>query len=192
MSGPLRREDYPPNWEALVAEVRVRSGHGCEGSPAYPDCRIPHGAPSLISGKPVVLTTAHLCQDSTCADLAHLRAWCQRCHLTYDAAQHRATAARTRRAQLEAAGQLVLFSPPAHGRWLAASGVAGPVSAAWRPGGRGRPAAVNCPPRPRACGSRSGACPPRRLAGGSGGSAWGRPGGVAHSGPGTPRPAAAG
>lgn len=26
-----------------------------------------------------MLTTAHLCQDSTCADLAHLRAMCQRC-----------------------------------------------------------------------------------------------------------------
>ena len=63
----------------------------------------------------VGLPPAHLCQDSPCADLTPLRAWCQRCHLTDDAAQHRATAARTRRARLEAAGPLALFErcPPA-------------------------------------------------------------------------------
>ena len=32
----------------------------------------------------VVLTVAHLCQDSTCDDEAHLKAMCNRCHLRYD------------------------------------------------------------------------------------------------------------
>jgi hypothetical protein len=57
----------------------------------------------------VVLTIAHLCQDSTCADLSHLRAMCQRCHLRYDAHQHQKSAAATRRRSLEAAGQLGLL-----------------------------------------------------------------------------------
>jgi hypothetical protein len=57
----------------------------------------------------VVLTTAHLCRDARCADPSHLRAMCNRCHLRYDQQQHRANAARTRLARLEAAGQLPLF-----------------------------------------------------------------------------------
>jgi hypothetical protein len=57
----------------------------------------------------VVLTIAHLCQDSRCADLSHLKALCQRCHLIYDAHQHQQSAAATRRRQVEAAGQLVLL-----------------------------------------------------------------------------------
>lgn len=54
----------------------------------------------------VVLTIAHL--DHTpenCAD-DNLRAWCQRHHLAYDAAHHRANAYATRRAR---AGTLELF-----------------------------------------------------------------------------------
>ena len=45
----------------------------------------------------IVLTIAHL--DHTpenCAD-ENLRAWCQRCHLAYDAQHHRQTAYQTRR-----------------------------------------------------------------------------------------------
>jgi len=56
-----------------------------------------------------VLTIAHLCQDSTCDKLACLRAFCQRCHLTYDAKQHAANGAKTRRALQEAARQLTLL-----------------------------------------------------------------------------------
>lgn len=54
----------------------------------------------------VVLTIAHLCQDSTCDNLEHLRAMCQRCHLVYDQKQHRENAMRTRRRRKQAAGQL--------------------------------------------------------------------------------------
>lgn len=56
-----------------------------------------------------VLTIAHLCQDSTCDRLACLRAMCQRCHLKYDAKQHAANGAKTRRALQKSAGQLVLL-----------------------------------------------------------------------------------
>jgi len=56
-----------------------------------------------------ILTIAHLCQESTCDDLEHLRAMCQRCHLVYDAKQHAAHAMQTRRQQREAAGQMGLL-----------------------------------------------------------------------------------
>lgn len=56
-----------------------------------------------------VLTIAHLCQDSTCGDMTHLRAMCQRCHLKLDAQQHVRNAAQTRRQAQVAAGQLVLL-----------------------------------------------------------------------------------
>ena len=47
----------------------------------------------------VVLTIAHLDhQPENCAP-ENLRAWCQRCHLRYDAQHHAANAAATRRAR---------------------------------------------------------------------------------------------
>jgi len=53
----------------------------------------------------IVLTIAHLDhQPENCAD-DNLRAWCQRCHVTYDAQHHAATARRTRRQPL-AIGEL--------------------------------------------------------------------------------------
>lgn len=53
----------------------------------------------------VVLTVAHLDhQPENCAD-ENLRAWCQKCHLTYDA-QHHATNGRATRASRKAAGDL--------------------------------------------------------------------------------------
>lgn len=43
----------------------------------------------------VILTIAHLCQDSLCDDIYHLKAFCQRCHLVYDQAQHKKNAHAT-------------------------------------------------------------------------------------------------
>ena len=57
----------------------------------------------------VVLTTAHLCNDPSCADLTHLRMMCNRCHLRMDAPLHRQHAAATRRAKMESAGQETLL-----------------------------------------------------------------------------------
>lgn len=45
----------------------------------------------------VVLTIAHLDHVPENCDPENLRAWCQRCHLRYDAAHHAATANQTRR-----------------------------------------------------------------------------------------------
>ena len=51
----------------------------------------------------VVLTVAHLNHTPGDDRLDNLRAFCQRCHLLYDKAQHAKSAAQTRRLKAEAA-----------------------------------------------------------------------------------------
>lgn len=121
---PENRSRYPKHWKAIVAQVRERSGDRCEGSPAFPDCRVPNGAVGYrVDGKwvelgasldeashlidsgwadgfkvtRIVLTTGHLDHVPEHCDLANLRHWCQRCHLVYDADHHSETRAATRR-----------------------------------------------------------------------------------------------
>lgn len=115
---PEMRREYPPEWEQISHYVRfVRALGCCEGSPAFPDCRLPHGA--VIDKKTrrpvpdqaayertpvaelkaagltrVVLTTAHLDHNPRNCELDNLRAWCQLCHLTYDAAARGLTLAQ--------------------------------------------------------------------------------------------------
>lgn len=100
---PIKAENakrYPRHWKQMVAAVRARAGNACEGSPAFPDCRVHNGKPHPVTGSMVVLTTAHLEHDDLeTQDLDRLRYWCQRCHLTYDAKHHTATARATRRAR---------------------------------------------------------------------------------------------
>lgn len=105
---PIRaseRARYPTNWSAISAAVRERASNRCEGSPLYPDCRAENGQPHPVTGSRVVLTTAHIDHQPENCDPANLRAWCQRCHLAYDADHHRANAAATRKSRL-AAGDL--------------------------------------------------------------------------------------
>jgi hypothetical protein len=104
---PIRPENlkrYPADWKLISLEVREAAGWRCEGSPAYPDCRAENAEPHPVTGSTVVLTVAHL--DHVPENVGapgnrpNLRAWCQRCHLTYDAGHHRITASSTRRAAL--------------------------------------------------------------------------------------------
>ena len=74
-----------------VTEVGVQ-GWKCQGSPAFPRCRAQHGKPHPSTGSVVVLTTAHLDHNPANNDLSNLRAWCQRCHNTYDAPRRRINA----------------------------------------------------------------------------------------------------
>ena len=100
---PIRPENkarYPKDWKAISQACRDRAGNRCEGSPAYPDCRAKNGMPHPETGSVVVLTTAHL--DHTpenCAD-DNLKAWCQRCHNTYDAPMRRAGIQKRQREQM--------------------------------------------------------------------------------------------
>lgn len=137
---PIRPENkarYPANWSDIVAQVRERSGDRCEGSPAFPDCRVMNGAVGYrVGGRwvqlgesvdaaglaidaaaddgfkvtRIVLTTGHLDHVPEHCDLSNLRHWCNRCHLVYDAKHHSETRARSRH---EAAKTRELFDEPA-------------------------------------------------------------------------------
>lgn len=93
---PSNKSRYPSNWRAIRQKVLARAGHACEGSPAYPDCRAANHQPHPATGSRVVLTIGHLDHTPEHCALPNLRAWCQRCHLTYDA-QHHAESRRQRR-----------------------------------------------------------------------------------------------
>lgn len=97
---PSERARYPSDWAEIRAEVLLRAGHRCEGSPAYPECRAEHGQPHPVTTSRVVLTIAHLDHtpenNGAPGDRPNLRAWCQRCHLTFDAPLHAQHAAETR------------------------------------------------------------------------------------------------
>jgi len=145
----FKKNNYPPNWQALRAEVlrlaedrcqctgECGSDHRVDGIPGK-RCDIPNharivrdsvtpahwweerDAPRHHLGddcKVVTcrLTIAHLCHESTCDNLEHLRAMCQRCHLVYDATQHAAHAMQTRWQQRDAAGQMRLCLLAAEG-----------------------------------------------------------------------------
>ena len=90
---PIRPENksrYPKNWKAISLSARPAGGNRCEGSPAYPDCRAENGEPHPETGSRVVLTVAHLDHQPENCERENLKAWCQRCHNTYDLANRRA------------------------------------------------------------------------------------------------------
>lgn len=96
---PIRSENkarYPRNWKQIRGDILDRAGHACEGSPAFPECRAINYEPHPQTGSKVVLTIAHLDHTPENNDPSNLRAWCQRCHLVYDAPHHAANAAITR------------------------------------------------------------------------------------------------
>jgi hypothetical protein len=86
---PENRKRYPADWPAISRAIKTRAGWRCEGSPAYPDCTATHGRPHPVTGSTVVLTTAHLNHAPEDCRPENLRAWCQRCHNTYDAPHRR-------------------------------------------------------------------------------------------------------
>lgn len=84
---PISRENrsrYPPNWKQIRELILTRAGNRCEGSPKYPDCRAENGQPHPVTGSRVVLTIAHLIPLIEDCREENLKAWCQRCHNTYD------------------------------------------------------------------------------------------------------------
>lgn len=107
---PVDRSRYPDNWEEISKQIRfIRARGRCEGSPAYPACQAEHGQPHPVTGSKVMLTVGHLDHDPGNNDFDNLRAWCNRCHLTYDADFHAKNAAKTRRQKKIKAGQLELI-----------------------------------------------------------------------------------
>lgn len=117
---PIRPENkarYPVNWPQISADIRFgRADRRCEctgqcGTDHTGRCPATHGQPHPTTGSRVILTVAHLDHVPEHVDPSNLMAACQRCHLRYDRDHHRETAAATRRAAIEAAGQLALDTP---------------------------------------------------------------------------------
>jgi hypothetical protein len=100
---PENRARYPRDWRRIADAIRERAGQRCEGSPAYPACRARNGEPHPVTGSRVVLTVAHLDHAPENCEPENLKALCQRCHLTYDAAHRKRTAYATRRAASQTA-----------------------------------------------------------------------------------------
>ena len=108
---PIDYSRYPKSWHAFSRRIRFeRAQNKCEW------CGAVNHEPHPVTGSKVVLTVAHLdgkggvckCEQRTgrkCARAAHVKALCQRCHLTYDAERHKFNARRTRAAR---AGQMWL------------------------------------------------------------------------------------
>jgi hypothetical protein len=95
---PIRPENralYPSDWRTrIVPDIKNRASNCCEGSPRYPECRAANHEPHPVTGSKVVLTVAHLDHDPENCDPDNLRAWCQRCHNTYDAPHRQAGRSR--------------------------------------------------------------------------------------------------
>ncbi len=94
---PENAKRYPKNWKDIRASVLIRAQWKCEGSPQFPSCKARNGEPHPETGSRVVLTIAHLDHTPENCEMENLRAWCQRCHLTYDAKHHATNAYHTRR-----------------------------------------------------------------------------------------------
>ena len=99
---------YPPEWREISRKTRDAAGNCCQGSPAFPWCRAANGKPHPVTGSVVVLTVGHLDHDPTNCAADNLKAWCQRCHLTYDAKHHAKNARKTREKR---SGQGRMFEP---------------------------------------------------------------------------------
>jgi hypothetical protein len=107
---------YPPEWKAVSLHIRLERAGGqceCEGEcglhrthPGPRRCVERHKAPAVWARGTVILTTAHLCTcDPLCANPAHLKAMCNRCHLRVDVPLHTRHMAESRRKEREALGQ---------------------------------------------------------------------------------------
>jgi hypothetical protein len=110
---PWNIKDYPADWcDVVRPAIIARAQNRCEGSPAYPGCRVLNYSWHPATGSKVILTTAHLCRCAPkCGELSHLRLLCQRCHLTLDVDLHRQHVVERLRWTSEAAGQLRLWDP---------------------------------------------------------------------------------
>lgn len=93
---PIDYKKYPADWIWIRQGIIERAGNCCEGSPGHPDCRVHNGDIHAETGSRVVLTVAHLDHDTNNNHPDNLRAWCQRCHLQYDAQHHAETRKKSR------------------------------------------------------------------------------------------------
>ena len=128
---PENRARYPANWSQISQGIRERANQRCEecgvrnrewgwrdrrgdwhpaevaalkeayGPQAQPPFHIHTHEGQSIKVIEIVLTVAHLDHVPEHVDPANLKALCQRCHLRLDADHHRATRARSLRAEMQ-------------------------------------------------------------------------------------------
>jgi|HubBroStandDraft_5_1064220.scaffolds.fasta_scaffold96376_3 hypothetical protein len=104
---PCNYKDYPPNWKEIRKRILERANNKCE------NCGVPNNAYIYRYGKnkwdfmpeghkadvmaldgfkftKIILTIAHLDHDKRNNEISddRLRAWCQKCHLSYDLPRH--------------------------------------------------------------------------------------------------------
>jgi len=104
---PVDYSKYPKDWKTVIRpRILERAQHRCEGTPSFPNCQAVNKACHPETCSMVVLTIAHLDHDVTNNADSNLKALCQRCHLTYDAAHHAHNARKTRETRR---GQMVLL-----------------------------------------------------------------------------------
>jgi len=104
---PIRAENkarYPKTWPEISRSIRQRAGNCCEG------CGAANGQPHPITGSKVVLTVAHLDHTPENCDPDNLKAWCQKCHNSYDA-PHRRAGIKERARQAMATDDLLPAAP---------------------------------------------------------------------------------
>ena len=130
---PENKARYPKDWKQIRERILERAVHCCEKckapnreriargkgddadtymlSSAYVYCadtgtllgQCRHSDYEVDRMVDVVLTIAHLDHTPENCDDDNLRAWCQRCHLRYDAEHHKRNAQATRRKALRTA-----------------------------------------------------------------------------------------
>lgn len=123
---PENRDRYPADWPVIRAAILERAKNHCEWCGVrnhafgyrrtngdFIECEDAHEAQWMEDaglGHPVrvVLTIAHLDHVPEHCEPENLRAWCQRCHLAYDAVHHAQSRYQSRRAGAAIAD---LFSP---------------------------------------------------------------------------------
>lgn len=86
---PIDKDKYPKNWGLISLRIREERALGrceCTGQCGLHDgrCTAINGEPHPVTESKVVLTVAHLDQDTYNNVDNNLLAMCQRCHLTYD------------------------------------------------------------------------------------------------------------
>lgn len=105
---PSEKGRYPPDWKAISAAIRARSGGRCECEgecglhrthPGPRRCLERQGEPAVWAKGRIVLTVAHLDHQPENCQPENLKAMCQRCHLRYDSQHHQRNSAATRRAK---------------------------------------------------------------------------------------------
>lgn len=88
---PMRREEYPDDWEAIAADVKELAGWRCQTCGRQ--CRRPGEA--FVTHRDT-LTVAHRDNNPANCSPSNLIAECAPCHLRRDAKHHASNARKTR------------------------------------------------------------------------------------------------